>query len=145
MADTLSTQGHSVPAEFRTFYQTEPNLPRLNSSVYPANPTDKQPRTGREGQKVTFCDRGRGGVQPVSIHGEKDASLQAAGNVVHPHHRRPVLLDAAQPVGAQAGHVAGQDQGALWEKWAQLTSRAPISDRCTADPTCLSEETSCDL
>lgn len=66
---------------------------------------------------VTFCGgcRGGGSIQPVSIQGQERASLQAAGDVFHPHHRRLVLPDAAQPVGAQAGRVAGQDQRALWE------------------------------
>lgn len=72
---------------------------------------------------------GRGRVQPVSIHGEENASLQAAGDVIHPHHRRLVLPDAAQPVGAQAAHVAGQDQRALWETRAEVTHRALIPDQ----------------
>lgn len=61
----------------------------------------------------------------MSIHGQESASLQAAGDVVRPHHRRLVLPDAAQPVAAQAGHVAGQDQRALWETRGQRSQTGP--------------------
>lgn len=54
-------------------------------------------------------------MQLVLIHGEEDSFLQAAVDVICPHHGRVVLLDAAQPAAAQVGRVARHHQGALWE------------------------------
>lgn len=70
-----------------------------------------------ERKRRSGCNKGSGrwNVQLVVIHRQKNSSVHTAVHVIHSDHGCLVLLDVTQLVGAQAGHIVGHYQRALWE------------------------------
>lgn len=93
-----------------------------------------------ERKRRSGCNKGSGrwNVQLVVIHRQKNSSVHAAVHVIHSDHGSLVLLDVTQPVGAQAEHIVGHYQRALWEikvriQWDSRGQSVNLSPLCDSD------------